>query len=132
MGSHFNFGTLRVASSRVVSGLVRVGSGRTVTSLGRLFRATSLMGFTGRSPRVGRGSTGLVGTVSFVGRAGRPSRRGRGPRPARVAVVRGHSLHTGVLLVYNVILLSMTLMNAFMCVKVRLCGLFTWEDVSRS
>lgn len=110
----------------MVSGLLRFGSGRTVSSLGCLFRATSLMGFTGRSPRVGRGSTGLVGTVSFVGRAGRLRRRGRGPRPARVAVVRGQSLHAGVLLVYNVMFLSTTLVTAFICVKLRLCGLFKW------
>lgn len=126
MGSHFNFGTLRVASARVVSGLLRVGSGRTVSSLHRLFRATSLIGFTGRGPLVGRGSTGLVGTVSFVGRAGRGRRRGTGPRPARVAVVRGHSLHAGVLLKTNVIILTMTLTYSLVCVKLRLCGCFTW------
>ncbi len=74
---HFNFSTVRVAAARVVTRLDDANSTLVISRLQALFRVTSLIGFTGRLPLLGRGSQGLIGTIRFVGLAGARRRRHR-------------------------------------------------------
>ncbi|KAA6347520.1 hypothetical protein EZS27_005008 [termite gut metagenome] len=123
ISERFQFNALEMTSSEIIDHLLKIKDKDTLKDLKELFGTADLVKFAKYNPQMNENDINLTVAIEFINQTRQPDEE-LTPQPTEMTIIEKRSLHSKILLIGCIVVLSTAIIGAFVYIGTRLYDLF--------
>lgn len=116
----FGFNALEMTSSEIIDNLLEIKDKEAISDLKILFQTADLVKFAKHDPQMNENDANLINAIEFINETKQLEEVNQKPQPTEITIIEKRSLRTKILLICGIVLLSLSLLGAFIYIGMQL------------